>query len=169
MFNNGASFFGFTNGSGPTSAGDIETYMDYYSASAGTGNVPSIITQTIPQTTTGGNDSEGNAIIQYNFTTVEIASGTINSNAWYTWLIPDESIGGSGSGNRQISIDLSFGQGPNTFTTQTMASTYYAYSVTSPGGAFQSGTYRMYTTYASTPFRRDNSSTTMYFKGNTVS
>jgi len=168
MFNEGASWYGFGNGSGPIGAGDVSTYLDFYNLSGGTGGVPSVITQTIPQTG-GGTDSEGNAIVQYNFLTTEISAGTITGNAWYSWLIPDESIGGAGSGNRQISIDLSFGQGPNTFVTETMSPTYYAYFISNPGGTFAPGTYRLYTTYQSTPFYRDNTSTTMYFKGNTVS
>ena len=165
MFNNGASFYGFNNGSGPTSVADIETYMDYYSLNAGTGNVPSIVTQTIPQSS-GGQDSFNNAILQYNFVTTKITAGTVNGDAWYTWLIPDDSIGGTGSGNKQLSIDLSYNAGPQGFITETMSSTFYNYgTIVNPGGSFAPGSYRMYTTYPSQPFSRDNTSADMYFKG----
>lgn len=169
MFGVGASWYGYSNGSGPTDINDISDYLDYYSLSAGTGGVPEIITQSIPQTG-GGTDSEGNTIVQYNFVTTEIPSGTVSGNAYYTWLIPDDSIGGTGSGNRQTSIDVSFGSGPNTFVTETMASTVYDYgTVVNPGGPFANGTYRMYSTNTvGSGFYLDNTSTTIYFKGNTV-
>lgn len=172
MFGISSSFYGFTNGSGPTNINDVEDYLDFYIASAGTGNVPAIISQTIPQTTTGGNDSEGNAIIQYNFTTIEVASGTISGDAYYTFLIPDESIGGTSSGNRQTNIDVSNGTGANSFTSPppTMDSTVYNYgTVVNPGGVFENGTYRLYSTNTvGSGLYFNNTSTTLYFKGNTV-
>jgi hypothetical protein len=164
----GATFFGFTNNVPPSSNFDIEAYLDYFTANAGTGGVPAIITQTIPQTTTGGNDSFNNAIIQYNFLTTEILAGTVTENAWYTWVIPDESIGGISSGNRQTVIDLSFGTGPTTFSSKNTSSSVYTFTVTNPGGAFAVGTYRLYTTFNDPSFNLNNSLTTIYFKGNTV-
>jgi|TARA_R110001592_G_scaffold134329_1_gene350029 hypothetical protein len=172
MFNNGASgFFGFNNGSGPNNSSEIQTYMDYYSANQGTGNVPLVITQTIPQTS-GGVDSFNNAIQQYNFVTTKVTQGTVAGNAWYTWLIPDDSIGGVGTSNRQLSIDLSFNAGPQGFTTETMSSTFYnigpiIVTIVSPG-AFAVGQYRLYTTYSSQPFSRNNTNGDLYFKGNLV-
>jgi hypothetical protein len=168
MFNAGASFYGFNSGSGPTSGSDIETYMDYYSANAGSGGVPNIIQLTVPQSS-GGNDSYGNAKVQYNFETYLISSGTYSENAWYSFLIPEEAIGGAGTSNRQTYMDVSYGQGQNTFTNVgPLTSTYYAYSVTNPGGSFQDGTYRLYTTYSDQAFRIDNTSQSLYFKGGTV-
>jgi hypothetical protein len=168
MFGAGSTtFFGFTNTTAPSNNSDVEKYLDYFSLSGGTGGVPSIVTQTIPQIG-GGTDSEGNTIVQYNFLTTEINSGTISGNAWYTWVIPDESIGGLLSNNRQTSIDLSFGAGPTTFTVKNTASSVYTYFVTNPGGSFANGRYRLYTTYVDASFYLNNSSTTIYFKGNTV-
>jgi hypothetical protein len=169
MDNQGASWFGYSNSLTPTDIDDIQDYLDFFSLSAGTGSVPEIITQTIPQTG-GGTDSEGNSIVQYNFVTTEVPSGTVSGNAYYTWLIPDDSIGGTGSGNRQTNIDVSFGNGPNTFVNETMDSVVYDYgTIVNPGGPFANGTYRMYSTNTiGSGFYFDNTSTTIYFKGNTV-
>ena len=171
MFNNGATgFFGFNNGSGPTSSNEIRTYMNYYSANQGTGNVPLVISQTIPQTS-GGNDSFNNAIQQYNFVTTKVTQGTVAGNAWYTWLIPDDSIGGVGTTDRLLSIDLSFNNGPQGFVTETMSSTFYNIGpmiFVVGSGAFAAGQYRLYTTYSSQPFSRNNTNGDLYFKGNLV-
>jgi hypothetical protein len=171
MFNNGATgFFGFNNGSGPTSSNEIRTYMDYYSVNQGTGNVPLVISQTIPQAS-GGNDSFNNAIQQYNFVTTKVTQGTVAGNAWYTWLIPDDSIGGVGTTDRQLSIDLSFNNGPQGFTTETMSSTFYNIGpmiFVVGSGAYAAGQYRLYTTYLSQPFSRNNTNGDLYFKGNLV-
>lgn len=166
MFNAGASWYGFTNGSGPTSSSDLGSYLSYYNQNAGTGNVPSIVTATVPQSG-GGNDSFGNAIEQYKFVTTEINSGTVSGDAWYTWIIADESIGGAGTANRVREIENSNGQGSSNLTARSLTSSYYTYTVTNPTG-FANGTYRIYTTYSSQDFRLDNSSTTLYFKGGLV-
>lgn len=165
----GSSWFGYTNGSGPTDIDDIQNYLDFFSLSAGTGGVPSIITQTIPQTG-GGTDSEGNTIVQYNFLTTEVSAGTVSGNAYYSWLIPDDSIGGTGSGNRQTKIDYSNGSGPNTFTDETMDSVVYGYgTIVNPGGPFANGTYRLYSPNTiGGGLYFNNTSTTLYFKGSTV-
>ena len=141
--------------------------MDYYSANQGTGNVPVVKSQIIPQAS-GGNDSFNNAIQQYNFVTTKVTQGTVTGSAWYTWLIPDNSIGGVGTTDRQLSIDLSFNAGPQGFVTETMSSTFYRLLVINPGGIFAPGQYRLYTTYSSTPFSRNNSNGDLYFKGNQV-
>ena len=171
MYGESASFYGFTNGSGPTNISDVQDYIDFYIASAGTGNVPSIISQTIPQSA-GGTDSEGNSIVQYNFTTIEVPSGTVPGNAYYSFLIPDDSIGGISSGDRQTLIDVSNGLGPNSFASppSSMSETVYEYgTVVNPGGPFANGTYRLYTTNTiGSGLYFNNSSTTLYFKGNSV-
>ena len=170
MFNAGAGFYGFTNGSGPTSNSDISNYIQYFNSNAGSGGVPSIISVSIPQTG-GGVDAEGNPVVQYNFTTVQIPAGTVNGDAYYTWLIPDDSIGGTSSGRRQTKIDVSYGQGPNTFNVENMDPVVYNNygTVVNPGGSFISGSYRMYTTNTiGSGFYFDNTGTIIYFKGNTV-
>ena len=166
MFNQGASWYGFSNSSTPTSDADLADYVDYFNINAGTGNVPAIKSSNIPQAS-GGNDSFGNAIEIYKFETTEIRSGTVNGNAWYTWLIPDDSIGGTSSGNKQLEIEVSFGQGANNLSAKVMEVSYTGFTVVNPTG-FLNGTYRIYTTYPSQEFRLDNTSTAIYFKGGLV-
>ena len=167
MFNAGASFYGFNNGSGPTSSSDMASYMSYFNQNAGTELVPAIVTSDIPQNS-GGDDSFGNPIEQYKFLTVEIPSGTVSGNAWYTWLIPDESIGGPGTANRAREIEVSYGSGAQGLSSKIMTTAYFNYTVVNPTG-YLNGTYRVYTTYGSEDFRLDNTTTTIFFKGGLVS
>ena len=167
MNNQGATWFGFTNGSGPTSKSDITTYMEYFNLNQGTGLVPLVVSQIIPQSS-GGNDSFNNAIQQFNFVTTKVTQGTVTGPAWYTWLIPDESIGGVGTTNRQLNIGLSFNAGPQGFVNETMSSTFYNITPSTGSGIFQPGSYRLYTTYSSAPFNRNNNNGELYFKGNFV-
>jgi hypothetical protein len=141
--------------------------MQYYNLNQGTGLVPLVISQIIPQSSVG-NDSFNNAIQQFNFVTTKVTQGTVPGPAWYSWLIPDESIGGVGTSNRQSTIGLSFNAGPQGFVTQTMSSTFYNITPSTGFGIFQSGSYRLYTTYSSAPFNRNNSNGDLYFKGNFV-
>tara|TARA_R110000868_G_scaffold375057_1_gene639512 strand:- start:145 stop:657 length:513 start_codon:yes stop_codon:yes gene_type:complete len=169
MFNQGASWYGYTNGSAPTSISDVQKYIEYFNINSGSGEVPAIQSVVIPQVS-GGEDSEGNAIVRYNFTTLTIPSGTISGEAYYTWFIPDDSIGGTSSGDRQTVIDVSFGQGPNTFSPEIMDSGLYNFNpIVNPGGNFINGSYRVYSTNSiGSGFFFDNEGTTIYFKGNTV-
>jgi len=169
MFSQDASFYGYNSGTQPTDIDDVIDYVNFFAISAGTGGVPNVVPVTIPQST-GGVDSEGNDIEQYNFTTIEIPSGTIIGDAYYTFLIPDESIGGIGSGNRQTVIEVSFGNGPNTFGTEATSATLYNYgTIVNPGGQFANGTYRLYSTNSiGSGLFYDNTSTTIYFKGGIV-
>jgi hypothetical protein len=166
MFNAGASWYGFTNAGGPTSDSDVATYMSYYNQNAGTGLVPAIKQANIPQSS-GGNDSFNNPIEIYKFETTEVRAGTVNGNAWYTWLIPDDSIGGPGTPNRVIEIEVSYGAGANNLTPRVMEATYTNYTVVNPTG-YLPGTYRLYTTNPSQETRLDNTSTAIYFKGGLV-
>lgn len=154
MNNNSASWYGFTfEIGGPTSSSDIETYMDYYSSNAGTGGLPQIYTTNIPQD-------------DYLFDEITIDAGTVSETAWYTFLIPDESIGGSGTSNRAVGIELKEGGG--SFSEKTMVSTWYQYTVSNPGGSFQPGTYRLYSTYSDYAFKLDNSSISYTFRGSDI-
>jgi hypothetical protein len=154
MNNNSASWYGFTYEiGGPTSSSDIETYMDYFSSNAGSGGLPQIYTTNIPQD-------------DYLFDEITINSGTVSETAWYTFLIPDESIGGSGTSNRAVGIELKIGGG--SFSEKTMVSTWYQYTVSNPGGSFQPGTYRLYSTYSDYAFKLDNSSISYTFRGSDI-
>ena len=165
MIDNSSNFYGFgVDLGGPTSSSDIQKYLDFYNQYSGTGDVPEIISQTIPKQS-GGVDEYGNNIVKYNFTTTEIPAGTVDGYAWYSWLIPDDSIGN----NRQVAIDVSYGSDASSFSTKITTSNWYSYSVTNPGGLFEPGTYRLYVTYTDQSFRLDNTLTNIYFKGGTVS
>ena len=167
MFNAGAAFYGFTNGSGPTRSSDVTFYMDYFNQNSGEGDVPAIYTSNVPQST-GGSDSFGNPIVQYKFETLEIPTGTVFGTAWYTFMIADQSIGGQGTSNRQTEIEVSFGAGSSNLSPKVTTTAYFNYVVTNPTG-YNPGTYRMYTTFTDQSFRLDNTTTTIYFKGGLVS
>ena len=166
MFNAGASWYGFTNGTGPTSDADVASYMSYFNQNAGSGLVPAVVSAPIPQSS-GGNDSFNNPIEIYKFETTELRSGTVNGNAWYTWLIPDDSIGGPGTPNRVLEIEISYGQGPNTLTPRLMEVSYTGFTVVNPTG-FLPGTYRLYSSHPDEVTRLDNSTIAIYFKGGLV-
>ena len=171
MFNTRGNFnfYGYSNASVITQTQDIIDYLSFYNLNAGVGNVPAIISSPIPQSS-GGVDSFGNSIIRWNFETMEVSPGTAPGDGYYTLLIPDDSIGGTSSGNRQTIVDFSFGQGPNTFSQEVMDPGLFALGpVVNPGGHFLPGSYRVYTTNVTgSGFFFDNSSETIYFKGNTV-
>lgn len=166
MTNQGSSFYGFTNGFGPntSSAGQFNIDMnEYVSYSGWTNNFPSVRSQLIP-ISSGGLDSFGNAKIAYNFTTHEVPIGTVDGLAWYTWII----MTGDTGGGIQRSIGYTTDGNPNTLTNVFMDSTIYNNTFTYTGSTIPTGTYRVYTTWASTPFQIDNSSTNIFFKGDTV-
>jgi len=82
-------------------------------------------------------------------------------------VYPDDSIGGTASGNRQLEIEVSFGQGSGNLSSKVMEVSYTGFTVVNPSG-FLNGTYRIYTTNPSQEFRLDNTSTAIYFKGGLV-
>ena len=158
IFNGGtplSNWFGFTNSSAPSSTSDIETYMEMYATSGVTG-LPEVYTADIPQT--GGD--------QFLFEQILVPSGTVSGNAWYTFLIPQDSIGGSSNRLTEILQDTSTSYGNSI----TPSSTYYNLGLVSyTGSVFANTDYRLYTTYTSQGLRLNNSSNPLYFKGGTVS
>lgn len=164
MYNLGYSFYGFTNGTQPTQDPyyfdlELNGYVDFTGWT--NGYFPTIITQTVPQTS-GGFDSFGNSITAYNFLTTEVPSGTA-LRAWYTWIIPVNTT----NNLKQTQIDYSI-TSPTLLTTVNTESTIYNYTFTYVGTTIPQGTYRVYTTYPGTNFRLLNGSS-IYFRGNTVS
>jgi hypothetical protein len=164
MYDLGQDFFGFSNGSQPTQVQikfneELNTYVDFTGWT--NGYFPSIIQQTVPQSS-GGFDSFGNAIVQYNFITTEVSAGTVG-RGWFTWAIPINAT----NNLKQIQIDLGVNNS-SLFTTLNMESTIYDYTFTYTGATIPLGTYRVYTTYPGTNFRLPNSSNNIYFRGNTV-
>ena len=169
MYNLGSTFYGFTNNSAPDNDNtnpdlfndDMNNYVSFSAWDNGT--FPSVRTQTVPQSS-GGVDSFGNSILAYNFTTHEVPINTINGNAWYTWIIPNDAIN---EGIEQ-KIAYSINGNPNALTTSIMDSTIYSSTFTYTGTTIPVGTYRVYTTFADLSFYMNNNFNTIYFKGDTV-
>jgi hypothetical protein len=161
----GVNFFGFTNSSQPSSLSQayFEAEMVSYLSFPGwsSGQFPQVINATVPQTT-GGVDSFGQPIVQYNFVTTEVPSSVCSGEAWYTWLIPT-SLTNNGSQN-QIRLSLS---GPGDGFPVTMNSTIYQYSFTYTGGVIPAGTYKVYTTFPDPTFQQTNPGN-IYFRGNSI-
>ena len=160
------NFFGFTNLSSPDTGNpsqfdtDMNTYIGFSGWTGGT--FPAVRTQQVPQVT-GGVDSFGNAVIEFNFTTHEVPAGTVTGPAWYMWIIPT----GSTNGGIQTLIDYNNNGAPNTLTTVNTESTLRSNTFTYSGGTIPAGTYRIYTTFTDVAFYLTNNND-IYFKGNTV-
>ena len=167
MYDNGFNFFGFTNLSAPDTSSPVQFDIDmngYVSFSGWTGGTfPSVRTQSVPQIS-GGVDAYGNSIVAFNFTTHEVPEDTVESPAWYTWIIPT----GATNNGIQTKIDYNSFGNPNSLTTLNMDSTFYTYTFNYTGGVIPNGVYRVYTTFADLAFYLDNGINTIYFKGNTV-
>jgi hypothetical protein len=167
MASQGSEFYGFTNGFGPNTSSPTQFNIDmnkYVSYVGWTTNFPAVRSQIIPSVS-GGLDEYGNAKFAFDFTTHEVPIGTVQGPAWYTWIIM---TGGTGGGIQQ-SIAFTTDGNPNSLTTLYMDSTIYNNTFTYTGTTIPLGTYRVYTTWASTPFRIDNSITNIFFKGDTIS
>lgn len=167
MLDKGSGFYGFTNGFGPDTNSPTQFNIDmneYVSYSGWTNNFPSVRSQLIP-IVSGGLDTFGNAKFAYNFTTHQVPIGTVQGLAWYTWII----MTGDTGGGIQKSISLTTEGNPNTLTNVFMDTKISNNTFVYTGSTIPTGTYRVYTTWASTPFQIDNSSTNIFFKGDTVS
>jgi hypothetical protein len=166
LFDSGVNFFGFTNISSPDTSNptqfnlDMNAYVDFSGWTSGL--FPAVRTQVVPQST-GGVDSYGNAIIEFNFTTHEVPSGTVGGSAWYMWIIPT----GSTNGEIQTLIDYNNSGNPNVLTSVNTESTLRSNTFTYSGTTIPVGTYRIYTTFTDVAFYIDNNDN-IYFRGNTV-
>lgn len=167
MFDQGATFFGFSNMSVPNQANPSQFNIDmneYVSFSGWTNSTfPSVRTQSVPQIS-GGVDSFGNAITAYNFSTHQVPLGLVPTNAWYTWIIPT----GSTNNGIQQKINLSVNGNPNGLTSLIMESTIYVQTFNYTGSTIPTGVYRVYTTFADLEFYINGTSTPIYFKGDTI-
>ena len=120
----------------------------------------------LPQTS-GGVDSFGNAITQYNFETTEIPIGTVSGAAWYHWLIPQSQLGLTS--NRQLDIGYNVNSDPGVLTARSLSPSIYNLAGNYSGVNWAADTYRMYTSYGNTAFNIQNNNTDeIYFKGLTV-
>jgi hypothetical protein len=165
MTDEGVDFYGFSNGSQPSSApayfdSDMNSYVNFTGWTNNT--FPEIITANVPQTT-GGVDALGNPIIAYNFetTSVSVAEST-SGNAWYTWIIPVSLT----NNLSQLTIGYST-SAPSPLTIVSTESTIRTNTFTYTGNLIPKTTYRVYTTYPGTNFRLANSGV-IYFKGESV-
>jgi hypothetical protein len=148
-----SQWYGFTNNNAPDTTQDIEVYMEMYATSGVTG-LPPVYTSNIPQ--------DGS----YNFEEIIVPDGTVSGDAWYTFLIPQESIGNSTNRVTEILQDTSTAYG-NTISPS--VSFYDLGLVNYTGSVFANTEYRLYTTYPASGLKLNNSLNTLYFKGGSVS
>jgi len=165
MYDSGRNFFGFTNYSQPTQNQtafniDMNTYVNFSGWTNGL--FPSLIQQTVPQTS-GGEDSFNNAIVAYNFLTTEIPNNYVNGYGWYTWMIPVSLT----NNERQTIIDINTSNNPNLMTGVGTESTINSYTFTYTGTTIPPTTYRVYTTYPNTIFKITDTQN-IYMRGNTI-
>jgi hypothetical protein len=165
MYDSGRNFFGFTNYSQPTQNQvqfniDMNTYVNFSGWTNGL--FPSLIQQTVPQTS-GGEDSFYNAIVAYNFLTTEIPNNYVNGYGWYTWMIPVSLT----NNERQTIIDINTSNNPNLMTGVGTESTINSYTFTYTGTTIPPTTYRVYTTYPNTIFKIIDTQN-IYMRGNTI-
>jgi len=169
LYNNFVSstnFFGFTNLSSPDFNNqpqfeiDMNLYMDYSGWTDNT--LPGVRTQGVPQSS-GGFDSFGNVIVEFNFTTHEVEAGTVDGSAWYTWIIPTSAT----NGGIQTIIDLNVNGNPNTFTQIFTDYSLYQYEFEYTGTTIPAGNYRVYSSFVDPAFYIANSQN-IYFKGGEV-
>lgn len=159
-------FFGFTNLSSPDFSNQVqfEIDMNYYIDYSGwtDSTLPLIRTQSVPQSS-GGEDSFGNIIVEFNFTTHEIPAGTVNGSGWYTWIIPTSAT----NGMIQTIIDLSINGNPNSFITFGTDASLYQHEFEYTGTNIPSGNYKVYSSFVDPAFYIANSQD-IYFKGGEV-
>lgn len=164
MYDNGSTFYGFAYNSQPSIGTDITLFMDWPGWFDGT--APEVIQQEVPQVS-GGVDSFGNNIVQYNFLTTQVPKGT-SSSAWYIWLIPQSQIGDSD--NRQTYIEYNVNSLPNSFVGQPMTSSIYEIPGSYSGSNWVGDTYRMYTTHPGQAFSiTHNDVHDIFFRGALIS
>ena len=165
MYNLGLNFFGFTNYSQPAQNQgqfniDLNNYVDYTGWTSG--NFPTIIQSNVPQTS-GGFDSFGNPIVEFNFVTTEVPANTVGCLSWYTWIIPVSLT----NNMVQTSIDMNQEGDSQHLTTIDTEPTIYNYTFTYTGNTIPQTTYKVYTSFPDGNFEIYNNQS-IYFKGNTV-
>jgi len=166
MFDNGSNFFGFSNASQPSqNPVDFNFDMNLYVNFSGwtNGTFPTIIKQTVPQTS-GGEDLFDNPIIAFNFLTTQVPQNYVGGDAWYTWIIPVNLT----NNQKQTIIDLNISNGPNVLTAVATEPIINSFTFNYTGSVLTPGTYRVYTTYPN-PIFKITDSQNIYFRGNTIS
>jgi hypothetical protein len=158
-------FRGFSNGLAiSTNPITYNTQMNNYIQYSGwTINAPAIGTGAT-SSVSGGNDAYGNPITAYLFQTYRVPAGTVNGDAWFTWVVPTAST------NNQIISQIGYNNAgnPNSLTAVNTQSSIYNLTVSNTGSTIPPGVYRVYSTYTSPTFRINGSVNDIYFKGNTL-
>jgi len=158
MGNNGVvypDFLGFGYSFDPTTTNSFAVYMECFATSGVTGLYYDFAD--IPQT--------GDR--QYLFDQIVVPQNTVPySSAWYTFFIPQDSIGSSTNRLTQIEQGTSSSYG----TTYTTEPNVYNYGlVTYTGSVFENTTYRVYTTWGDPGLNLDNTINNLYFRGGGIS
>jgi hypothetical protein len=138
----------------------MNKYVDFSGWTSGL--FPTIIQQTVPQTS-GGVDSYNNPIVAYNFLTTQIPQNYVGGQGWYTWIIPTSLT----NNQRQTAIDLNINNVPNLFTVVGTEGVINNYTFTYSGTTIPATTYKVYTTYPNIIFKISDSNN-IYMKGNTI-
>jgi hypothetical protein len=165
MTNQGVYFYGFSNGSQPNIApayfdADMNAYVNFTGWTNGT--FPDVLSSDVPQTT-GGVDDFGNAIVAYNFETIEVPiSASTSGQAWYTWVIPTSLT----NDQTQLTIGYSTAS-PSPLTIVSTEPTIHTNTFNYTGSIIPQTEYKVYTTYPGTNFRLTNTGS-IYFKGESV-
>jgi len=158
-------FRGFSNGLAlSTNPVTYNVQMNNYIQFSGWGGTAPVIGTGATSSVSGGNDAYGNPITAYLFETYRVPAGTVNGDAWYTWIIPTAST------NNQVISQIGYNNAgnPNSLTAVNMQSSIYNLTVTTTGSTLPIGVYRVYSTYTSPTFRINGSVNDIYFKGNTL-
>lgn len=149
----GSDFYGFTFTYLPTTTNSLKYYMEMFANNTINGLVWYELD--IPQYGTN----------QYLFNEIIIPASTINENAWYTFFIPEESMGGSQ--NRLTQIEQ--GTSPSYGYVIDLESTVYNFGpISYDGPVFENKNYRVYTSWVDQSLRLNNFNDTLYFKGKKI-
>ena len=145
MVSNGATnWFGFqTSGvpSFPTNLSDFILWMDWNGFTNGTPNNTNGTLESIIPQSTGGFDSFGNFVEEYNFVTTLVPSNTVTGQAWYIVLAPI-----SLTDNRTYStINISYNDTPQSLISYNTESSIINTNVVYTGSNWFNTTYRVYT------------------------
>lgn len=141
-------FLGFNNAYPPVSEEALHMYMRLF----GDDLVPGLLWFPLTIPSTGDK--------QYLFNEIIIPSGTIPEKAWYTFVIPDESMGGF------ILTKIEKGTSSSYGTNIYLESSLYNFgSIYYNGLTFANKNYRFYSTWFDQALRLDNTNEALYFRG----
>jgi len=157
LANNGATspdFRGFGYLFLPQTTLSIQLYMGLFSSQINSSLL--IYELDIPQNTQFGS---------YLFETITSPIGTVNESAWYTFFIPDESMGGN------ILTSVKYGISEQTLNTNINTEpTMYNFGPVqyNNDGTFVTGNYRIYTTWPSSGLRLSDINNDLVFRGGSL-